>query len=314
MISPSGRRKLGGWFRILRLQFYAMTALSYGLGAAASLRQTEAPVPGALLAAGFLFLIILEMASVFLNEIHDLETDSLNRNAGPFTGGSRVLVEGILTPAQVHRAAKGLLGCAGLLAMAILMGSREGDWLPELLLLLAALCLGPGYTAPPLRLVYRGWGEITVAFTHSLLMLLLGWCLAGGRLLAPLPWLLGLPMFAAVFSAISLAGIPDACADRQVSKQTVAARRTPAVAAWWALSAAVAAPLSALLAARSAPVAQAAFTGLLLPSSLHGFFLLALILRYLARGAGCRRIDFILLAALSHVLWYSLAPLFQLQS
>lgn len=217
------------WIAALRLQFYGMTLLSYGVGALAASRVSGATVHPAAFLLGFLSLFLLEVSGVFCNEVYDQGTDRRNTHAGPFTGGSRVLVEGRLRPAQLLRGARlTWWGAAGSAFFALILGGlvQAGPPLPWLIgataLLASGFFLAPAYTAPPFRLVYRGWGEVVVAYTHTFFMLLTGWTLQGASLASAIPWTLSIPLFASVFSAITLAGIPDQSADAAAGKRTLA--------------------------------------------------------------------------------------------
>ncbi len=95
-LSPAQRRRqrLLAWFAALRLQFYPMTFIAYTVGALAASIDKSMSMTTFLLR--YLTLFLVEAATVFLNEWFDFESDRINRNAGPFTGGSRVLVDGRL--------------------------------------------------------------------------------------------------------------------------------------------------------------------------------------------------------------------------
>lgn len=108
---------------------------------------------------------------------------------------------------------------------------------------LSARQLNIGVVLPPLRLCYRGLGEINVAATHSIVVLLCGSVFQGGAWHTPALWLLALPMFLAVFAAIMLAGIPDLKADRSAGKRTLAVRLGPARAKALAAASTLAADL-----------------------------------------------------------------------
>jgi 1,4-dihydroxy-2-naphthoate octaprenyltransferase len=98
-----------------------------------------------------------------------------------------------------------------------------------------------GFTAPPLRLWRRVLGEIDVAFTHSALVIVFGYVLAGGADGAARPRLISVPLFCAVFAAITLSGLPDADADHAAGKRTLAVRlgqrRAMQVATWFTIAA-----------------------------------------------------------------------------
>src|SRR5690606_976611 len=111
----------------------------------------------AVLAVALVGAAALEFITVLTNEIHDLKTDTANANGGPLTGGSRVLVDGHLTVAEVMRTR--LVVMAGLVALAgCLWMMAPGAGLEMTALLLLGGILGIGYTAPPMKLVYRGMG------------------------------------------------------------------------------------------------------------------------------------------------------------
>ena len=94
--SPAQRRahQALAWLAALRLQFYPMTWVAYTVGAFAA--SVGTPMAVAPYMIGYLVLFLLEAATVLLNEWFDFDSDRRNRNAGLFTGGSRVLVDGRL--------------------------------------------------------------------------------------------------------------------------------------------------------------------------------------------------------------------------
>ena len=126
-------------------------------------------------------MFLIEASTVFLNEWFDFDSDRRNRNAGPFTGGSRVLVDGRLDRghAQGHRHGA-IAGAAAPLIALVLVGrpaaSAQRD--RRLYVLFAVLALV--YTVPPLKFSHRGFGELDVALTHSAGAIMAGYVAQGG--------------------------------------------------------------------------------------------------------------------------------------
>ncbi len=301
-LSPAQRLrgKLASWLKALRLQFYPMTWLAYVVGAlAAAGGEGLRPAPFWL---GLACLFLLEVATVFSNEVVDYESDRRNRNHGPFTGGSRVLVTGELGFGEVRRGIALALGLALLCAL-WLIASTGGAAAAAGALLAAMALLALGYTLPPLKLSYRGLGELDVGLTHSLGAILCGFVFQGGAWHAPLPWLLSLPLALAILPAITLSGVPDLAADAAVGKRTLAVRT--GVRGAYAIAA-----LCTLLAAGTALALQPlpALAGLLagieygvLP---HALLLLTMLTAYSRRHRDPRRIDALMALALSYIMWF----------
>ena len=294
--------RASAWLQALRLPFYFFPWLALTAGAVSAADRQNASFQWYHYFLCWAAAWLLEGIAVFTNELHDVATDTLNRNSSPFTGGSRVVVRGLLSSDELR------LGRAAaywsLAFVAFLFASLLGGNLPGfIVLLLVGLILSIGYTAPPLKLSYRTWGELSVAFTHSALVVLLGYVSQAGSLLDLQPWLLATPMFFAVLPAIILAGLPDLEADAASSKITLAVRHGRRSAVSAALGAVL---LAALLHAGLFATPWWFFSALLI----HCGLLMLAVVKYLQRPhAG--RINGLLALALSYMLWFVWAPWLQ---
>jgi 1,4-dihydroxy-2-naphthoate octaprenyltransferase len=303
------RRKLSSWLRAIRLQFYPMTWLAYLTGALAATRIGGA-FDGAAFWRGLLCLFFVEVATVLANEHYDFESDRRNRNHGPFTGGSRVLVTGALSFPEVRAGIVLALVLALFCPLwLVAAGAAPAAVVLTLLGVLAVLALG--YTVPPLRLSYRGLGELDVGVTHSLGAILAGFVFQGGAWTAPEPWLLSLPLCLAVLPGITLSGVPDHDADRAVGKRTLVVRAGLRGAYALATPCTVLAALVALALQQSASVGEL-FAGIEYVVLPHAALLLGLLARRARRPLRAERIDRLMVAALTYVLWFVAVPLWHL--
>lgn len=307
VLSPSERllRRVSAWTAALRLHFHPMVWGAYGLGAATAYQATG-EFQAVLFWLGLACLFTLEAATVFLNEIFDWESDRLNIHAGPFTGGSRVLVEGRLTARQL-----GIGATAALLASASTALILPEPNAAALAILAVLVVLAIGYTTPPLKLCWRGVGELDVALTHSALVILFAHTLQGGALAEPLPWAFSLPLFFSVLPAITLSGIPDHDADRSAGKLTLAVLLGPARAVRVVQGAAVLAASAAVILHYAGPFSTH-FLGLAIVAVPHGVVLVWRLERYLARKRPPGRIDGLMALALLYIVWFVLMPLLSL--
>jgi len=299
------RARAGAWLRLLRLQFYPMAWVAYTIGALAAARH------GAFSARvywlGYLCLFLMEALTVVSNEWFDQETDRLNHHAGPFNGGSRVLADGEISPKSVRRAMIGLalaLG-AGLAALGAVLAPAGG---PSLAAMVALAVLAAGYTVPPLKLIYRGLGELDVGLTHSFAAIFVGGLLQSGAWRDPYPWVVGMPLFLATLAAITLSALPDHEADRAVTKRTLAVLLGRRGAAWAAVGFAATAALGGVLWQLCGIFSGLSGVAIFLAIP-HALLLIRAILRYLRRGAPCERIDGIMVLALTYLLWFGIIPL-----
>ena len=288
------RPRAQAWLQAMRPQFYFFPWMALTSGALQTVDNTGGIFRWSSYLMCWFSVLLLEFITVVTNELHDLPTDKLNRNSGPFTGGSRVLIGGALDETQLRvgrRVAIGLLVCF-LLGFTILNADRLTA---VLTLSIAGLILGIGYTAPPLKLSWRTWGEVTVALTHSVLLVLFGHVSQGGSLTAE-PLRIAAPIFFAVLPSIILAGFPDLEADAAVGKKTLVVRVGRRIAVGVAAA-------STLLAILLWAALHANPAWLALPILIHSTALLLALADYY-RQPRSGRINGLLILALTYMLWF----------
>ena len=81
-----------------------------------------------------------------------------------------------------------------------------------------------GYTAPPLKFVYRGLGEVAVAIGFGPLMLLGAYVVQTGGALAWEPFVASIPIALLVALILYVNEIPDRRGDAQAGKRTLPVR------------------------------------------------------------------------------------------
>jgi len=187
------------------------TLLGHGLGVDAT-----GSLSVSALAWGLLLTALFVVYVVCLNDFGDWHVDALKRRMFPETS-PKTIPDGVLHPRQLLIA--GLLAGVGAIAVALLAG-----WLMERPLLaplmLASLTTFAAYSLPPIRLNYRGGGELLEMFGVGLLLPALSSYLQSGELLPPsAPLLIGWTTLA-LASAIA-SGLSDEESDRAGGKRTV---------------------------------------------------------------------------------------------
>lgn len=293
------------WLKAIRLQFYPMTWIAYAVGGygAAYLGFGFRPL---VFWIGYLFLFFLEVAVVFYNDYHDYESDKVNKNYSPFTGGSRVLIDEDLSKKQLITGSRRALVLAGVFALVILLIHRMNGTLILVMGLLALVSLG--YTNPPLRLSYRTLGEIDVGLTHSIGVMLCGFIFQGGPAGDIFPWMVSIPLFLAIVPAIILAGIPDYRADLIHRKKTVAVRFGKRPALFIALAFTALSILITVFWCLLPGIGDLYGTAVyfIIP---HGVLLIYMILRMTTRPVIPSRIDLLMALSLLYIFWFGLFPL-----
>lgn len=161
----------------------------------------------------------------YANDYFDRACDARSRRT-PYSGGSGVLVEGSLAPAVALRAA---LVCAGIGLVGIVALATNAHVAAGALGL--AIALGAwAYSAPPLRLLARGLGEIDTAIVVAMLVPLCAYTAQG----APLDlraFASTLPGAAAMLAMMLAVEYPDLASDAVGGKRNLVVRLGPRAAA-----------------------------------------------------------------------------------
>ena len=299
------KRRLATSLKALRLQFYPMSWVAYTIGVLAA-TGSSAVFTSPLYWVGFGFLFWLEASTVLTNDYFDFETDRQNTFAGPFTGGSRILVDDEASVRVLGAGVGAALVLTVVFALVVLeLGHGSPATMAAVMGVLAMLALS--YTVPPLQLSYRTLGELDVATTHSIGVLLCGFVFFGGALTDPTPWLVSAPLLLATLPSITLAGIPDYDADRAAGKRTIAVRFGPGGAI---LVAGATALLAALVATvwQAFGVVPAAYNWVIYLAVPHALVLGWLLARF-DPGDVPTRIDGLMAVSLAYTLWFGLVPL-----
>ena len=159
------------------------------------------------------------------NDIFDTLSgvDDANTTPTQFSGGSRVAVYDLVSIRGLAWLAAGLFAAAAAIGLLLVAVTGSGTLL---VIGVAGMLVGIAYTAPPLKLVYRGLGEIAVAVGFGPIMLLGAYVVQTGRL-ALEPLLLSLVPGILIALILYVNEIPDRRSDAETGKRTLPVRLGP---------------------------------------------------------------------------------------
>jgi 1,4-dihydroxy-2-naphthoate octaprenyltransferase len=210
-----------GVWRLADPKISLASVTSMALAAGAAMRAGEMSILWLVLTV--LGILAIEVAKNASGEVVDWDsgTDAGIRpdERTPFSGGKRVIVDGLLTREQTVRVAV-VSYATGIAIGAVIATVREPRvWFFGVVGVACAFF----YHAAPLRLSYRGWGEAAVAFSYGPLIACGTFLVQHHRVdgpVVPLSILLG--VLIAAFLWVN--EFPDARADAQAGKRTLVVR------------------------------------------------------------------------------------------
>lgn len=214
-----------GWrfFLATRLPFLTATIVPVCLGLAAAAYDRDYSL--GLAALTLLGAMAVHLALNVANDVFDTLSgvDDVNFTPTKFSGGSRVLQYGLVSLRQMMALAAVFYAVAIIVGLVLVAISGLGLlWLG-----VAGVLISYFYTAPPLRLVHRGLGELCVALGFGPVMVLGAYFVQTGHY-ALRPLVLSIPIAILVMLILYANEVPDRFADAKAGKRTLVVRMQPA--------------------------------------------------------------------------------------
>ncbi|MHA1734782.1 MAG: 1,4-dihydroxy-2-naphthoate octaprenyltransferase [Candidatus Thorarchaeota archaeon] len=213
--------KIKIWLREIRFAFSTASVVPILFGTAIAWAVTGEFAPGILaltLVAGMFLHFGANVANDYFDHLSG--TDDMNvEYVAPFSGGSRVIQEGLLTPREVLAGSFVFFGIA--VAIGFYLFLLFG-WVIVILGLVGAAS-GFFYTAPPVRLVSRGIGEVFIGLNFGILMTLGSYFVQTESLSWEPVWA-SVPVALLIASVLFINEFPDYNADKAAGKLTAVVR------------------------------------------------------------------------------------------
>ena len=218
-VKRPSRAKL--WFAEIRPPFLTASIVPVVLGATVAWAESHI-----FLWDFFLLSVIagccLHIAANVANDYFDhlSGTDDMNVEfVRPFTGGSRMIQRGFLSPSEVLAESMVFFMIGGLIGLYLAV--TRGMII--IVLGLAGAASGFFYTAPPVRLVSRGVGEVFIGLNFGILMTLGGYYVQT-QTLSLVPIAPSIPVALLITAVLYINEFPDYRADEAASKRTLVVR------------------------------------------------------------------------------------------
>lgn len=204
------------WWTAVRPAAAVKVMLPILVGVGVGFRQSQSVKP-ALLGLALLFAWLDQLVIILLNDYADAPADTLHTEKYPSLIDQRAVPHAWLARRSLLVA--GLISAAAMVGVTLLLAlffeRPHAPWLA-----FAALVLIWAYSFPPIRLNYRGMGEILETVGVGGVLPLSGFYIYTGRLDLPLLWVAPL-LFLGLSSAVA-SGLKHLPADSENGKKTVA--------------------------------------------------------------------------------------------
>jgi len=232
MGAPAGRDRLdtpvvhqpdflAGFWRLADPKISLASMASIFLGACAA--AARGPIDLVWLAVTVFGIFAIEVAKNASGEIFDFDSGAdlgiAPEDRSPFSGGKRVLVDGLLTRKQTIgiAAVSYLIGIA--LGIVIVFWKQPGIFWIGFVGMVCAFF----YQAPPLKFSYRGLGELAVALSYGPLICCGTYLVLRGNIDSA-PLLASIPLGLLIGNFLWIDEFPDFASDARAGKRTLVVR------------------------------------------------------------------------------------------
>jgi 1,4-dihydroxy-2-naphthoate octaprenyltransferase len=217
-----GRHSIAaGIWRLADPKISLASMASMFLGACAAAR--DGPLSPGWLAVTVAGIFAIEVAKNASGEIFDFDSGTdlsvTPEDRSPFSGGKRVLVDGLLTRRDAAVVAAVCYGAGAACGLAIVTLREPKVFWPGV----AGMACAYFYHAPPLSLSYRGLGEAAVAICYGPLICSGTYLVQRGSVAAPVI-ALSAPLGILIAGFLWINEFPDFRADRAAGKRTLVVR------------------------------------------------------------------------------------------
>ncbi len=221
-MKPSG---VSLWMRAMRIPFLQATIIPVALGGVIAW-QIASPkfFHWDLFLLTLLGACLIHIATNMLNDYFDFKSgnDLQVKHQNPFAGGGRILTAGLIKPSThlLVSVTSLVLGCLIGLYLVVAYNLTMLLWLG-----LVGIISSYFYVGPPLKLAYRGVGELIVGLNFGPLMTLGSYYVqTGSWTQIGEPFLASLPIGLLIAAVLWINEFPDMDADRSVGKRTLVLR------------------------------------------------------------------------------------------
>jgi len=217
-ISQNRPAKVTLWLLQMRVPFVSASIVPVLVGSIAGFAVTGT-FDVVLFALALGGTICLQLGANTANEYFDhlSGSDRLNKNRNPFSGGTGLIQAGLTSPKAVLIAAWIAFAVGAMIGIVILLITRS-----KFILTLGLMAIGGGYfyTANPVRLGYRGVGEVIIGLLCGLGVVYGAYFLQTRSIdLVPLGPAVIISLL--IFLVILINEFPDADSDAAVNKKTL---------------------------------------------------------------------------------------------
>jgi len=213
------------WLRAIGFYrgFLLVSFIPVSLGAAVAWQQ-EGVFYWPIFALALVAVWFFHAGANLLNDYYDHVSgaDDNNPVKTPFSGGTLVIQDGLLPPAQIKIAGRAAFAVGALLFIWL---SALTGW-PMFLLAVFGFLAGYLYTTRPVWLAYRGWGELMIGLAFGPALVATGEYTQGGRISTEAV-LIGVLVGLWAAAIITINEIPDYVADKAAGKRTLVVRFGP---------------------------------------------------------------------------------------
>jgi len=181
------------------------------------------------LIAAIIGVASLHTAANLINDYYDAKgSDEVNIRVTPFSGGSRAVQDEGLSLSAVSAMIVFFLFLALFAAIWITKAGR-----PLVIPLgLMGLFIGWAYSAPPLQLMSKGWGEVLIFFAFGPLVSLGAYYAVSGAMTVD-SFIVGIPQGFLIMGVIWINEFPDYEADKSVQKNNLVVMMGPEMARYF---------------------------------------------------------------------------------
>ncbi|UCG94026.1 MAG: 1,4-dihydroxy-2-naphthoate octaprenyltransferase [Candidatus Aerophobus sp.] len=205
------------WIRAMRAPFFQAVIVPSLLGTAIVWSRTGKFY--------WQYFLLATLAVVFINAgtnltndyfDHQSRSDDINREATPFSGGSRVIQENLISPGRIYRTSLIFFGLAALIGLYLTFARG----LLVLVIGILGVLSGYFYTASPIRIGYRGWGELVAGLNCGPLVVA-GAYYVQAQTLSLEALFISIPVGLLIAAVLYINEFPDHACDKVAGKNTL---------------------------------------------------------------------------------------------